>query len=152
LAVSKSGGRYAIDPAYPIERMLHGERSSAAGAHHRAENGRHSCDRFLAVVTIDSDELNSIVLTLTSPDVGERSAIGLCIFTSGSTGQPQGVQVTHGKPFDLVFCIARVRSANQRQGKPLAGVGSMPARLGSLAYLTAGASLYLPDVETRVPA
>jgi amino acid adenylation domain-containing protein len=73
------------------------------------------------------------------------------IYTSGSTGQPKGVQITHDSLLNLVFWhrraygITRFDSATQVTSPAFDATG-----WELWPYLTAGASVYLPDEETRI--
>src|SRR5207248_877016 len=73
------------------------------------------------------------------------------IYTSGSTGQPKGVEITHASLLNLIawhrteFAVTPTDRASH-----LASVGFDAAVWEVWPYLTAGASLHLPDANTRV--
>ena len=154
LAVLKAGGAYLpIDPAYPIERIAF----MLSEAQPRVLIAEQKMAEQLAagswqVVTIDSDRDQLDRQPLTSPDVEVSEAqLAYVIFTSGSTGQPKGVQVTHGNLLNLVFWHRREFEVTPGdRASHLASVGFDAAVWEVWPYLTAGASLHLPDVETRV--
>jgi amino acid adenylation domain-containing protein len=154
LAILKAGGAYLpLDPAYPIERlsfMLNEARPRVLIAEQCVAE-KLSAGSW-QVVTIDSDRAHFNSQPVTAPDV-EVSATQLAyvIYTSGSTGQPKGVQVTHDSLLNLVFWHRREFAVTQRdKASHLASVGFDAAVWEVWPYLTAGASLYLPDDETRV--
>jgi amino acid adenylation domain-containing protein len=154
LAVLKAGGAYLpIDPAYPIERiafMLNEAQPPVLIAEQKT--AERLATGSWQVVTIDSDRAQLDRHPLTSPDVEVSEAqLAYVIFTSGSTGQPKGVQVTHGSLLNLVFWHRREFEVTPSdKASHLASVGFDAAVWEVWPYLTAGASLHLPDVETRV--
>jgi amino acid adenylation domain-containing protein len=73
------------------------------------------------------------------------------IFTSGSTGRPKGVEITHGGLLNLVTWHQhdfRVSSADR--ATQLASPGFDAAVWELWPYLTSGASVHIPDEETRL--
>ena len=91
---------------------------------------------------------------------GDRAATGLSpvtpahlayvIYTSGSTGQPKGVQITHDSLLNLVFWHRRAFAVTAADRATQLASPSFDATVWELwPYLTAGASVYLPDEETR---
>jgi amino acid adenylation domain-containing protein len=76
-------------------------------------------------------------------------SLAYVIYTSGSTGQPKGVEITHESLLNLVrwhqraFGVTAADRASQ-----IANVGFDAAVWEIWPYLTAGASLHLPDAET----
>ncbi len=154
LAVLKAGGAYLpLDPAYPIERiafMLNEAQPRVLIAEQKM--AEHIVAGSWQVVIIDSDRTQFDRQPLTSPDV-EVSATQLAyvIFTSGSTGQPKGVEITHDSLLNLVSWHRREFEVTQRdKASHLASVGFDAAVWEVWPYLSAGASLHLPHVETRV--
>ncbi|HEX8773698.1 MAG TPA: amino acid adenylation domain-containing protein, partial [Pyrinomonadaceae bacterium] len=73
------------------------------------------------------------------------------IYTSGSTGKPKGVMIQHESLLNLIFWHREAYgvSASDRATQ-LAGVAFDASVWEIWPYLTIGASLYLPDEETRV--
>ncbi len=72
------------------------------------------------------------------------------IYTSGSTGKPKGVAVEHGSLSNLIFwhqtafAVSSLDRATQ-----IAGTAFDACGWELFPYLTAGASIYFPDEETR---
>jgi amino acid adenylation domain-containing protein len=154
LAVLKAGGAYLpLDPAYPIERlnfMLNEAQPRVLIA------GDRMAEQLSAgpwnIVNIDSDRprLDLQPVTPTGVEVS-REQLAYVIYTSGSTGQPKGVQITHESLLNLVFWHrGEFGVAQGDKASHLAGVGFDAAVWEVWPYLTAGASLHLPDDETRV--
>jgi len=105
--------------------------------------------------TIVLDELAQVADSPPVPrTAGTRVAptaksLAYVIYTSGSTGQPKGVEITHESLLNLVrwhqraFGVTAADRASQ-----IANVGFDAAVWEIWPYLTAGASLHLPDDET----
>ncbi len=154
LAVLKAGGAYLpLDPAYPIERlsfMLNEAQPRVLIAEQKAAE-KLSAGSW-KVVTIDSDRAQFDRQPVTAPGVVVSAAqLAYVIYTSGSTGQPKGVQITHNSLLNLVFWHRREFEVTRRdKASHLASVGFDAAVWEIWPYLTAGASLHLPDDETRV--
>ena len=73
------------------------------------------------------------------------------IYTSGSTGRPKGVEITHASLMNLVAWHQTAFEINaDDRASLLAGVGFDAAVWETWPYLTAGASLHLPDEVTRL--
>jgi len=153
LAVLKAGGAYLpMDPAYPTERL----RFMLNDASPRVLITRNKlAAEFSAgpweVISIDSDQTGETYsseapATLISPD-----QLAYVIYTSGSTGQPKGVEITHKSLLNLVsWHNSEFSITSQDRASHLAGVGFDAAVWEVWPYLTAGASLHLPDETTRV--
>jgi acyl-CoA synthetase (AMP-forming)/AMP-acid ligase II len=73
------------------------------------------------------------------------------IYTSGSTGRPKGVEITHASLMNLVLWHQHAFGiTTDDRASLLAGVSFDAAVWETWPYLTAGASLYLPDKATRL--
>ncbi len=153
LGIMKAGGAYLpLDPSYPTERtsfMLEDAQVPVLLTQQRwvERLGRHK----LQVICLDEDwetidqesEDN-----LTSITIAENLAY--VIYTSGSTGKPKGVQIEHRGLLNLVnwhqqaFAISPQDRATQ-----IAGIAFDACGWEIWPYLSAGASIYFPDDETR---
>jgi amino acid adenylation domain-containing protein len=155
LAILKAGGAYLpLDPAYPVERL----RFILGDASPRVLIARDDLAPKLAagpwkVVNIDTDQdiqagsSNAPSVTVTAEQ------LAYVIYTSGSTGQPKGVEVSHESLLNLVQWHTREFAVtSQDKASHLAGVGFDASVWEVWPYLTAGASLHLPDETTRVSA
>jgi amino acid adenylation domain-containing protein len=153
LGILKAGGAYVpLDPAYPTERlafMVEDARTPVLVTY------QHLLDRLptslTQVVCLDRD-----AALLAQYDTADPIAnvtlddLVYVIYTSGSTGKPKGVQITHRSLLNLVgwhqhtFEIKAVDRATQVTSPAFDATG-----WEIWPYLSAGASLYLPDEDTR---
>lgn len=154
LAILKAGGAYlALDPGYPSERLAF----MLSDAQPRVLITRREIAEMLPngarqVIAIDLDDPEISHQSTDSPvcDITPED-LAYVIYTSGSTGQPKGVEITHASLMNLVswhqsaFEVTPVDRASL-----LAGVGFDAAVWETWPYLTAGASLHLPDERTRL--
>ena len=155
LGVLKAGGVYVpLDPNYPAERLSFMIKDSQA----------------LLVVTqqqfaeqIAQPELSSIVYidtdwstisqeetqNLESKITGKNGVY--VIYTSGSTGQPKGVQILHESLLNLVFWHQQAFEVTAADRATQIASPAFDATGWELwPYLTLGASVHLPDEDTRV--
>jgi amino acid adenylation domain-containing protein len=153
LAVLKAGGAYLpIDPRQPIERisfMLNDANpnvliTSAELLPPQATGGR--------TVIAPYDYKNNNEYSSEGPAIPiGNNQLAYVIYTSGSTGQPKGVEVTHANLMNLVRWHQREFEVTDRdRASHLASVGFDAAVWEVWPYLAAGASLYLPNEETRL--
>ena len=151
LGVLKAGAAYLpLDPTYPRERLsflLGNSGISLLITHEQfVENLSHH------------QELEIIPLECIAQESGEScensaqaANLAYVIYTSGSTGSPKGVEVTHGSLLNLVrWHQAAFDVTRDDRASVLASVGFDAAVWETWPYLTAGASLHLPDDITRL--
>ncbi|MGZ8842918.1 MAG: non-ribosomal peptide synthetase [Pyrinomonadaceae bacterium] len=164
LAVLKAGGAYLpLDPAYPIDRlafMLNDSQPRVLIT--KNDLASEFPDGPWAVIDIDNDGTRAsgapVARSMTAGRCTPEACVPISnnqlayvIYTSGSTGQPKGVEVTIENLLNLIswhqeeFSV----SANDRASH-LASVGFDAAVWEVWPYLTAGASLHLPDEATRL--
>ena len=153
LAVLKAGGAYLpLDPAFPIERLRFMLDDSQPGVLIAGtELANELSAGSWAVIDIDSDrEIERC--SSQAPAVGiSRDQLAYVIYTSGSTGQPKGVEVTNANLFNLIsWHQSEFQISAGDRASHLAGVGFDAAVWEVWPYLTAGASLHLPDETTRL--
>ncbi|MDQ2855567.1 MAG: non-ribosomal peptide synthetase [Acidobacteriota bacterium] len=154
LATLKAGGAYLpLDPDYPRERLLFMLNDA----------------RPLVLITkqemavqLPTGGWNLVVIDRDGPFIERHPTeqpinrstsedLAYVIYTSGSTGAPKGVEVTHGSLMNLVswhqeaFAVTPADRASH-----LAAVGFDASVWETWPYLTAGASLHLPDEKVRV--
>src|SRR5204863_4758330 len=73
------------------------------------------------------------------------------IYTSGSTGQPKGVEIEHAGLMSLITWHQRTyKLAPSTRASQLAGPAFDAAVWEVWPYLTAGASVHIPDAKTRL--
>ncbi len=153
LATIKAGGAYLpLDPKYPIERlrfMLNDARPRVLITRENlaAQLGGDSWE----VVTIDRGA-NFDSCSDSAPRVDlDKHQLAYVIYTSGSTGEPKGVEITHESLMNLVTWHQREFGVtSQDRASHLASVGFDASVWEVWPYLAAGATLYLPDDETRL--
>jgi amino acid adenylation domain-containing protein len=154
LAILKAGAAYLpLDPGYPSERLAF----MLSDAQPRVLITRQDAAVQVPagsweVIAIDRDN-EKIASQSTDSPVSDITAehLAYVIYTSGSTGEPKGVEITHGSLMNLVSWhqdAFEVTSADR--ASLLAGVSFDAAVWETWPYLTAGASLHLPDEATRL--
>jgi amino acid adenylation domain-containing protein len=154
LAVLKAGGAYVpLDPAYPPSRLTFMlEDAQAHVLITRANLAARLQAQPATIVSIDENANLPTNEDITDPVISVTGAqLAYVIYTSGSTGQPKGVQITHENLLNLIywhqraFAVSRADRATQIAGP------AFDATVWELwPYLTIGASVSLPDEETRV--
>ena len=153
LAVLKAGGAYLpLDPGYPSERllfMLNDARPRVLIT--RAELAEKFSEGPWKVVSIDRDREIENYSTDSPANQATPDNLAYVIYTSGSTGRPKGVEITHKSLLNLVSWHRReFEVTRQDRASHLASVGFDAAVWEVWPYLTAGASLHLPDEVTRI--
>jgi amino acid adenylation domain-containing protein len=77
--------------------------------------------------------------------------IAYVIYTSGSTGQPKGVQISHSSLMNLVRWHQRAFTVVATDRATQVASPAFDAAVWELwPYLTAGASVYVPDEDTKL--
>ncbi|HEX4954550.1 MAG TPA: amino acid adenylation domain-containing protein [Thermoanaerobaculia bacterium] len=156
LAAMLAGGAYVpLDPTYPGERLAF--LFEDAGAR---------------VILTQSDllerlpETKATVLCLDGPDrqPEERSDEGslgrvdganlaYVVYTSGSTGRPKGVQISHDGLLNMVRWHQDYYEVTESDRATQVASPAFDASVWELwPYLAAGASVHVPDEETRLSA
>jgi amino acid adenylation domain-containing protein len=153
LAVLKAGGAYLpLDPAFPAERllfMLNDARPRVLIT--RAELAGRFSEGPWKVVSVDRDREIENHSTDAPANQVTPDNLAYVIYTSGSTGRPKGVEITHKSLLNLVSWHRReFEVTRQDRASHLASVGFDAAVWEVWPYLTAGASLHLPDEVTRI--
>jgi amino acid adenylation domain-containing protein len=153
LAVLKAGGAYLpLDPAYPAERlafMLNDAQPRVLITN--SEASRNLPAGPWSVIEIDADPELDRCSTLAPAIETTKDQLAYVIYTSGSTGQPKGVEVTIENLSNLISWHQRAFEVSAKdRASHLASVGFDAAVWEVWPYLTAGASLHLPDESTRV--
>src|SRR3984893_10494210 len=154
LGILKAGGVYVpMDPTYPVDRIAF----MLADAQVPVLITRQDIVTRLSVQTtkvirLDSDTTELAQQRVTEP-ISSVTAHDLAyvIYTSGSTGRPKGVQITHSNLLNLVFWHQRAFEVTSSDRATQVSSPAFDATGWELwPYLTAGASVYLPDEDTRV--
>lgn len=154
LGVLKAGGAYVpLDPSYPPLRlsfML--EDTQAPVLVTQASQAARLPAHNAQVVCLDSDETILTQQHTTDPaPMATAAHLAYVIYTSGSTGQPKGVQITHESLLNLIFWHQRAFSVSAADRATQLAGPAFDATVWELwPYLTLGASVHLPDEDTRV--
>ncbi|CAG0937717.1 nonribosomal peptide synthetase DhbF [Thermoflexales bacterium] len=152
LGVLKAGGAYLpLDPAHPPERLAFMLNDSGAPI---LLTQPELVGLFPAVtariLNLPLTEAAPAVINVPDTDVNDQN-LAYAIYTSGSTGKPKGVLIQHRGLMNLVqwhqqsFGLSTTDRATQ-----LAGWGFDASVWEIWPYLTCGASVHLPDEETRL--
>jgi len=152
LGILKAGGAYVpLDPTYPAERLAFMLADSAAPV---VVTQQHLVSRLPAhkaqPVCLESTMLQDVsdpVVAQTGDD------LAYVIYTSGSTGRPKGVQITHSSLLNLVFWHQRAFEVTPADRATQLTSPAFDATGWELwPYLTAGASVSMPDEDVRTSA
>jgi amino acid adenylation domain-containing protein len=152
LAVLKAGGAYLpIDPAYPTERLRFMLKDAQPRVLITRERSSDIPDGPWKVIDSDSDSEIQNCSSKSPACVTEGDQLAYVIYTSGSTGQPKGVEITNESLMNLLSWHQREFEVGpDDRASHLASVGFDAAVWEVWPYLTAGASLHLPDDEMRL--
>ena len=148
LGILKAGGAYLpLDPDFPPDRLdfaLQDAQVSVVVTESRIAECLHA-SRSLQMVNVSDSAARQ---ESSAPPVNHTTARNLAyvIYTSGSTGRPKGVEVTHDSLLNLLFWHRRVFSVSSLdRASLLAGLGFDASVWELWPYITAGASVHLPD-------
>jgi amino acid adenylation domain-containing protein len=158
LGVLKAGAAYLpLDPAFPLERlsfMLNDARprvliTSSAMAN-QIPAGAWQVIAIDKLADMDRSAIRN--QPTSSPNIEIKpEQLAYVIYTSGSTGRPKGVEITHASLENLVGWHQQAFEITaDDHASLLAGVGFDAVVWETWPYLTAGASLHLPDEATRI--
>ncbi|SRR5579875_240305 len=156
LGILKAGGAYVpLDASYPPDRLAFMIEDAGAPVliTQRQLAGRLP-GRGARMVYLDAD---AEILIWQSTDDPVCSAtiddLAYVIYTSGSTGRPKGVQITNNSLLNLVFWHQRAFAITAADRATQLTSPAFDATGWELwPYLTAGASVYLIDDDTRLEA
>jgi amino acid adenylation domain-containing protein len=154
LGVLKAGGAYVpLDPTYPPLRLAFMLDDSQAPVlvtqqSQAARLPAHNAQ----VVCLDTDAAVLAQQSTSDPaPMATFAHLAYVIYTSGSTGQPKGVQITHESLLNLLFWHQQTFSVTPMDRATQLAGPAFDATVWELwPYLTIGASVYLPDDDTRV--
>ena len=153
LGILKAGGAYVpLDPTYPIDRLTFMLEDAQIPV---LVTRQHQAARLhvekAQVVCLDADAAMLAQQSATDPTSAVTiSDLAYVIYTSGSTGQPKGVQITYDSLLNLVFWHQRAFSVTASDRATQLTSPAFDATGWELwPYLTVGASIYLPDEDTR---
>jgi amino acid adenylation domain-containing protein len=157
LAVLKAGAAYLpLDPSFPPKRLLSilNEAKSPVLLTSEIQNDSSPSGPWK---TLQLQEDGRMAGTGTPPMESNSHVsfqdLAYVIYTSGSTGKPKGVEIEHRSLLNLIdwhqrtFCITPQDRASQ-----VAGPGFDAAVWEIWPYLTAGASVHIPEESVRADA
>lgn len=154
LAILKAGGAYVpLDPTSPPERLSFMLEDAQVPVlitqqHFKA----HLSAPGVHTVCLDTDAEKVGQQSETDPTSSvTASDLAYVIYTSGSTGQPKGALIPHDGLLNLIFWHQRAFAVTSSDRATQVASPAFDATGWELwPYLTCGASIYLPDEETRV--
>lgn len=154
LSILKAGGAYLpLDPSYPAERLRFVlEDSQAAFLLTEDHLGEKLSGSRCRVVSVDGTD--RIQIECQSPERPANATrlenLAYVIYTSGSTGTPKGVEITHESLLNLVqWHRDAFHVTSEDRATYLAGLGFDASVWELWPYLTAGASVHLPEESVR---
>lgn len=153
LAVLKAGAAYvSLDPEYPVARlgfMLEDARASVLLTEKRFLD--RLVDLQATIVCVDSDREVISQQSQNNPNVQvDSNNLAYVYYSSGSTGRPKGVQIEQAGLVNLVTWhnhAYRVTAADRKS--QLSGLAFDASVWELWPYLVAGASVHIPNEETR---
>jgi amino acid adenylation domain-containing protein/non-ribosomal peptide synthase protein (TIGR01720 family) len=153
VATLKAGGAYvSLDPTYPHERLaflLEDARAPVLLTEERFVEGLPASGA--RILCLDGCELLS-GREDAPPQSGVRpDHLAYVVYTSGSTGRPKGVEIPHAGLMNLVRWHQDLYAVRPGDRGTQVASPAFDASIWELwPYLAGGASLYLPDEETRL--
>ncbi|HXU75341.1 MAG TPA: amino acid adenylation domain-containing protein, partial [Methylomirabilota bacterium] len=155
LAILKAGAAYVpLDPSYPEERLKFMiEDSGALAVLTQGTGNEIQAGAGCGVFAIDLERPGDWKdLPDTNPNhQGGPSSLAYLIYTSGSSGRPKGVAVEQGGLLNLIGWHQREYEITSQDRATLLAGPAFDASVWELwPYLAAGASLHIPDDETRL--
>lgn len=151
LGILKAGGAYLpLDPSYPPERLSFLLEDSDVSLLITQPHIVETLPRIGAeIVSLDGPEIERQPAEHCD-NVVTAENLAYVIYTSGSTGRPKGVEVTHGNLLNLVWWHRNAFAVSTDDRATLiSSVGFDAAVCETWPYLSAGASLHLPNEVTR---
>ncbi len=160
LGILKTGAAYLpLDPIYPQERLafMLADAAQMAGTaepilltqpwlkSEMPDEGVRHVYLDASWETIESESSDEVAGWVTADN------LAYLIYTSGTTGRPKGIQLTHRSLLNLITWHQRAfEVAADDKATLLAGPAFDAAVWELWPYLTAGATLHIPDEETRL--
>jgi amino acid adenylation domain-containing protein len=153
LGVLKAGGAYVpLDPTYPPERLALVLEDSRAPVLLTTKTLRSQFEsRVSNVNVVCVDEAPPASTTSLCTPVPHTRNLAYVIYTSGSTGTPKGVAIEHRSLVNLIAWHQREYAVKASDRATQVASPAFDASVWEIwPYLTAGASIHIPDEETRV--
>lgn len=156
LAVLKAGGAFVpLDPGYPRERLAFQIEDCGARVlvtQPRLRGALPVVSGSVAVLEVSADGSGfEHEPDRNSPLTGTSADLAYVIYTSGSTGLPKGVQIEHRALMNLVTWHRELYRVTPVDRATHLASPAFDASVWEIwPYLTAGASVHIPDDETRL--
>jgi amino acid adenylation domain-containing protein len=154
LGILKAGGAYVpLDVNYPQDRLSF--MVEDAGITILITRQQIAIDlqiQGVQTLLLDSDAPMLSRQAITDlPPLASVNDLVYVIYTSGSTGQPKGVLITHNSLLNLIFWHQTAFAVTSTDRATQVTSPAFDATGWELwPYLTIGASVYMPDEETRI--
>ncbi len=153
LGILKAGGAYVpLDPTSPFERLaLMLEDAQVPVLLTQDILLGRLPNSWAQVISLDGD-WQTIAQSPTHNPESDTTADNLAyvVYTSGSTGQPKGVEILHAGLVNLVSWHQNAYKITPEDRATQVASPAFDAAVWEIwPYLTAGASLHIPDVKTR---
>ena len=152
LGILKAGGAYVpLDPSYPDERLRFMLADAAVKVLITQEDLLERLPREMPVISIDRlwNELDAESDVNLEP-VTTGQDLAYVIYTSGSTGRPKGVEIEHRGVMNLISWHQRYYDVSASDRATQLASQAFDASVWEIwPYLTAGASVYIVDEDTR---
>ena len=154
LGILKAGGAYVpLDTTYPADRIAF----MLADAQVAVVITQQQIASLLPtqgtqMIYLDADAAMLAEQSTCDPDSSVTvDDLAYVVYTSGSTGRPKGVEITHRNLLNLVYWHQQAFKVTPRDRATQVSSPAFDAMGWEVwPYLTAGASIYLPDEDTRV--
>ncbi|MDB6115770.1 MAG: amino acid adenylation domain protein [Lacunisphaera sp.] len=154
LAVLKAGGAYVpLDPAYPEERlsfMVQDARMPVLLT--RQKFAAIFAEELVEVILVDAPAASTAPESPAAPlSLGSPDDLAYLIYTSGSTGLPKGVPIRHRNVTNLIAWHQRAYEVTPADRATQLASPAFDACVWELwPYLTAGASIHIPEADVRI--
>ena len=151
LAILKCGAAYVpIDPAYPQERVAQILKETAAPVLLMRKGDNRFASIGTPAISVDRAESVRDEREFRSVASGPLN-LAYVIYTSGSTGVPKGVEIQHRGLSNLIHWHQSTYEIKAEDRATLLASPAFDAAVWEIwPYLSAGASIHIPDEETRL--
>ena len=153
LGVLKAGGAYLpLDPSYPKDRLVFMLQDAAVKVLLTETKHWAQLPQLQSVVCMDRDwPAIAHGPTTNLARTAEPGNLAYVIYTSGSTGKPKGVEIEHRGLVNLITWHQREYRVQPNDRATQLASPAFDASVWEIwPYLASGASLHIPDDETRM--
>ncbi|MES2693867.1 MAG: amino acid adenylation domain-containing protein [Verrucomicrobiota bacterium] len=156
LGTLKAGGAFVpLDPGYPKDRLAFQLKDCGASVLLTQSRLRPLLSMLptgVTLIDVPADGSGFEAESDRAPEVAfDSRTLAYVIYTSGSTGQPKGVQIEHRGLMNLVTWHQRLYAVTPADRATHLASPAFDASVWEIwPYLAAGASIHIPDDETRL--